>query len=210
MNAGPPRPLAFTTSSRFFSSATFFIEIIRIGSVRLNNHSGRPRHAFCVVIASRQASRASAPRARPDIRAAYDLSSRDGIRATGIDAIIDGANVARMTFYRHFDSKNDLMLAFLAEHEQRWTIDWLKAEVFGRHKDPKACLLVVFDLLGEWFRQRRFNAVPSPGRCLRSRRDRRCTAPPPDTCPAFAASSSISRRRPASRMRAPSQRPGTC
>jgi AcrR family transcriptional regulator len=94
------------------------------------------------------------------LRAAYDLFSRNGLRATGIDAIILSAGIARMTFYRHFNSKNDLVLAFLDEHEQRWTIGWLKKEVLQRHADPKARLLGVFDLFHEWFHQRRFSGCP--------------------------------------------------
>ena len=46
--------------------------------------------------------------------AAYDLFSRRGIRAVGIDTIVERAGVARMTLYRHFASKDALVLAFLA------------------------------------------------------------------------------------------------
>src|SRR5688500_11352199 len=51
--------------------------------------------------------------------AAYDLFSRSGVRAIGVDTITAEADVAKMTLYRNFASKNDLALAFLAMREQR-------------------------------------------------------------------------------------------
>eukprot|EP01031_Cornospumella_fuschlensis_P009142 gene9142-11228_t len=44
---------------------------------------------------------------------AHDLFYRDGIRATGIDRIIAESGVAKLTFYRHFPSKDELVKAFL-------------------------------------------------------------------------------------------------
>jgi AcrR family transcriptional regulator len=40
---------------------------------------------------------------------AYELFSRSGIRAVGVDTIIAQAGVAKMTLYRHFPSKHDLV-----------------------------------------------------------------------------------------------------
>jgi AcrR family transcriptional regulator len=84
--------------------------------------------------------------------AAYELFSRDGIRAVGIDAIIARAGVARMTLYRHFASKDDLVLAFLQRREELWTRDWLQAEVDRRATEPGQKLLAIFDVFDEWFR----------------------------------------------------------
>src|SRR5215212_3698030 len=55
------------------------------------------------------------------LEAAYELFSRRGIRAVGIDAIIRESGVARMTLYRHFKSKDELVLAYLELREARWT-----------------------------------------------------------------------------------------
>jgi AcrR family transcriptional regulator len=99
--------------------------------------------------------------AGPDARerileAAYELFSRHGVRAVGIDAIIRRSGVARMTLYRHFASKEALVLAFLERREQRWTQDWLQAEVQRRSDDPAQRLLAVFDVFDEWFRREDF------------------------------------------------------
>lgn len=111
-------------------------------------------------------SRTGKPRGRPALgrdrilSAAYDLFLKNGVRATGIDAIIVSADIARMTFYRNFESKDELVLAFLQEHERRWTEEWFKKESLRRHETPKDRLLGMFDLFHEWFQQRRFDGCP--------------------------------------------------
>jgi len=98
-----------------------------------------------------------APEARERILdAAYDLFSRNGIRAVGIDAIIEQSGVARMTLYRHFGSKDALVLAFLERREQRWTTDWLQREVRSRAEAPGDRMLAIFDVFDEWFQRRDF------------------------------------------------------
>ncbi|HLF12230.1 MAG TPA: helix-turn-helix domain-containing protein [Gammaproteobacteria bacterium] len=86
------------------------------------------------------------------LAAAYDLFARRGIRAVGIDAIIEQSGVARMTLYRHFASKDDLVLAFLERRETLWTTAWLQAEVEHRAQQPIDQLLAIFDVLSDWFR----------------------------------------------------------
>src|SRR5438093_8444833 len=66
------------------------------------------------------------------LMAAYELFSRQGVRAVGIDTIIARADVAKMTFYDHFPSKDELGLTFLERREQLWTDQWLDAEVTCR------------------------------------------------------------------------------
>ena len=85
------------------------------------------------------------------LETAYDLFSRHGIRAVGVDRIIAESEVAKMSLYRHFPSKDDLVLAFLAQREERWTKEWLKAEVERREETGAGRLLAIFDVFGEWF-----------------------------------------------------------
>ena len=106
---------------------------------------------------TRSSSTEPAPEARERIlEAAYDLFSREGIRAVGIDAIIEQSGVARMTLYRHFGSKDALVLAFLERREQRWTRDWLQQEVSRRAVAPRDRLLAIFDVFDEWFQRHDF------------------------------------------------------
>jgi AcrR family transcriptional regulator len=87
---------------------------------------------------------------------AYDLFSRHGIRAVGVDRIIATSGVAKMSLYRHFSSKDELVLAFLREREQRWTLEWLHAEVSRRGDDGASRMLAIFDVFDEWFRKQDF------------------------------------------------------
>ena len=82
---------------------------------------------------------------------AYDLFSRHGIRAVGVDRIVAESGVAKMSLYRHFPSKDDLVLPFLQEREQRWTKDWLQAEAERRGATAAERMLAIFDVFGEWF-----------------------------------------------------------
>jgi len=84
---------------------------------------------------------------------AYELFSRRGIRGVGVDQLIEQADVAKATFYRHFRSKDDLVLAFLNEREQLWTRDWVEAEARRRGATPEQQLLAIFDLFDEWFQR---------------------------------------------------------
>jgi AcrR family transcriptional regulator len=85
------------------------------------------------------------------LEAAYRLFSRHGIRAVGIDRIVAEAGVAKMSLYRHFRSKEELVLAFLELREQRFTREWLEVEIERRGGSPRDRLLAVFDLFDEWF-----------------------------------------------------------
>ena len=88
--------------------------------------------------------------------AAYELFSRAGVRATGVDTITAEADVAKMTLYRNFASKNDLALAFLALREERWTVGWVQAEVNSRASTPAGRLLAIFEIFSEWFAREDF------------------------------------------------------
>jgi AcrR family transcriptional regulator len=85
--------------------------------------------------------------------AAYELFSRRGVRAVGIEAIIERSGVARMTLYRHFRSKDELVLAFLERREEQWTRGWLQAGIEARATDPAERLLAIFDVFDAWFRR---------------------------------------------------------
>jgi AcrR family transcriptional regulator len=82
---------------------------------------------------------------------AYQLFSRRGVRAVGIEEVIGRATVAKATLYRHFPSKEELVIAFLEQREQVWTHGWVEAEARKRGATPEESLLAIFDLFDEWF-----------------------------------------------------------
>jgi AcrR family transcriptional regulator len=85
------------------------------------------------------------------LETAYELFSKHGTRAVGVDRIIAESGVAKMTLYRNFASKEDLILAFLERREERWTREWLQATVQRRAETPALRLLAIFDTFAEWF-----------------------------------------------------------
>jgi AcrR family transcriptional regulator len=90
------------------------------------------------------------------LESAYQLFSTRGIRAVGIDEVIERAAVAKATLYRHFPSKDELVLAFLRQREAVWTHGWVEAEVRKRASAPDEQLLAIFDLFDEWFHRADF------------------------------------------------------
>lgn len=85
------------------------------------------------------------------LETAKRLFYREGIRATGIDRILEEAGVARMTLYNHFAGKDELVAAALQARSDEFRV-WLGGEVERRAQDPAARLLAVFDVLGDWIR----------------------------------------------------------
>jgi AcrR family transcriptional regulator len=70
-----------------------------------------------------------------------------------VDTVIAEAGVAKMTLYRNYPSKNDLILDFLRLRETVWTHEWLESEAKRRGSTPEQQLLAVFDVFAEWFAQ---------------------------------------------------------
>ena len=88
----------------------------------------------------------------------YELFSRRGIRDVGVDELIEHAEIAKATLYRHFPSKDDLVLAFLERREELWTRGLVEAGAKSRGPTPKEQLLAIFDVFDEWFRSEDFEA----------------------------------------------------
>lgn len=100
------------------------------------------------------ASLAPVPARERILRAAYELFSRRGIRAVGTEEVIERAGVAKATLYRHFATKNDLVLAVLDRREQLWTYGLIEAQSRERGATPEEQLLAIFDVMHDWFRGR--------------------------------------------------------
>lgn len=85
------------------------------------------------------------------LHTAHRLFYRDGIRATGIDRVIAESGVTKVTFYRHFPSKNDLVCAYLEMRHTLW-MDWF-ADALRRHGAavPGKGLAALPPALAEWF-----------------------------------------------------------
>ena len=90
----------------------------------------------------------AAPRERI-LAAASELFTRQGVVATGVDSLIGSAGVAKATFYRHFPSKDDLIIAWLRDPRTRW-LDRIRIEAEERAGSPEEVVPAVFDVVAEW------------------------------------------------------------
>ncbi|HWV03074.1 TetR/AcrR family transcriptional regulator [Ralstonia sp.] len=85
---------------------------------------------------------------------AGELFSKHGFHPVGVDWIIDESGVARMTLYRHFAGKEDLIKEVL---EQRYTfVMGSIAEKLSPMHDVTSRLKGIFEWYGAWFRTPEF------------------------------------------------------
>ena len=77
---------------------------------------------------------------------AADLFYRKGIRAVGVEAIVKEAGVAKISLYRNFPSKNDLVVAYLEQRNEVFWRQW--DEDFAKYRDdPRAQLEAIMAYL---------------------------------------------------------------
>src|ERR1700674_4373728 len=91
-------------------------------------------------------------------RSAYELFSRYGVRAVGVNTLVARAGVAKMTLYKYYPSKDELALAFLRRREALWTRSWLQRGVERTAGTPARKLLAIFDIFDKWFHRSNFEA----------------------------------------------------
>ncbi len=84
------------------------------------------------------------------LEVASKLFYEKGIRGVGVDAIIDEAEVARMSFYRHFRSKEGLVVACITRRDEAIR-NWFGTQVRLLAPDPRDRPLAVFDALARRF-----------------------------------------------------------
>lgn len=77
---------------------------------------------------------------------AFDLFYREGIRAIGVEEIVTRAGVTKPSLYRAFESKDELIAAYLRDYNQRFC-QRFEAPSLDHPDDPKAQLLAYLDQL---------------------------------------------------------------
>jgi len=76
--------------------------------------------------------------------AARELFYRQGIRAVGVDSIAHEAGATKMSLYRAFEGKDELVAECLREsREEFWR--WWDATVAPHADDPRGALLALFE-----------------------------------------------------------------
>jgi AcrR family transcriptional regulator len=89
------------------------------------------------------------------VETAYTLFKRNGFHATGIDRLIAEADVAKMTMYRHFPSKDELIVEVLDYRARRFErqFDQLSQEI----ATPERKIARIFDWHEHWFQSPDFH-----------------------------------------------------
>jgi len=93
------------------------------------------------------------------LSAATHLFCKNGINATGIDAIIDEAGTAKTTLYKLFGSKTNLVHAVLESEGRQWR-EWFIGAIEQGGGDAETKLARIFPALKSWFSEERFYGCP--------------------------------------------------
>jgi AcrR family transcriptional regulator len=101
---------------------------------------------------------ATGPRERV-LGEAFILFYVQGIRAVGIDLLIAQSGIAKASFYRHFPSKNDLVVAYV-ERRSEALLTWLAGRIEERASTAPDRLLAIFDALGDLFDDPEYRGCP--------------------------------------------------
>ena len=118
-------------------------------------------HPVSIVGGVVRASRSQVPEpARERILGAASRLFHDvGILATGVDSLIEAAGVAKATFYRHFPSKDDLVVAWLRDPRTRW-LDRVAAQAEAHGAAGQKLIPLFFEALAEWLETEGYRGCP--------------------------------------------------
>jgi AcrR family transcriptional regulator len=94
-------------------------------------------------------ARDSRPARERILDTAAELFYRDGYGAVGVDTIIEHAGVAKMTLYRNFASKDELIVAYLERANERFW-DWFDGALADAPEDPREKLVGLFDAVAKF------------------------------------------------------------
>jgi AcrR family transcriptional regulator len=92
------------------------------------------------------------------LHVATDLFQTRGINSTGVDTIVAVAGTTKMTLYKYFKSKEDLILEVLQQGHQEFQ-SWLKDNLNKSSKQPAEKLQKLFDFVEEWITSPEFRGM---------------------------------------------------
>ncbi len=93
------------------------------------------------------------------LQTASGLFYSQGIKATGVDTIVKAAGTTKMSLYKYFPSKDDLILAHLQKSGAEMRVLIMNA-IDSRATQPKQKLLAVFDIFEELLITPEFRGCP--------------------------------------------------
>ena len=93
------------------------------------------------------------------IDVAIDLFNKHGYHATGVDRIMEATGISKATLYRHFNTKDDLIVAALAKIDEA-AREEMRTFVENASADPRERLLATFGQLEIWLEDQSFAGCP--------------------------------------------------
>ena len=87
---------------------------------------------------------------------ASHLFQTQGINSTGVDTIVAAAGTTKMTLYKYFRSKENLILEVLEQGHQDFQT-WLSDKLISKHPSEK--LQQLFDFIEEWVTSPNFQGM---------------------------------------------------
>jgi AcrR family transcriptional regulator len=87
------------------------------------------------------------------VAAAVELFYRHGFGAIGVDRVIEEAGVTKTTFYKHFEGKDDLMIAAVQRRDEWESQAWQRAIRQLAGDDPAQQMLAMLDIMDVWFNE---------------------------------------------------------
>ena len=86
------------------------------------------------------------------VKTAVQMFYQNGYHATGIEKILNASGVSKPTLYRHFRSKDELIIAALRSWDEE-SRGWLRGEMDKRADTPRGKVLALFEALADWFEE---------------------------------------------------------
>lgn len=84
------------------------------------------------------------------VQKALKVFYRNGFHATGMDMLAVETGISKTSIYKHFRTKDDLILAVLRLRDENFR-NWLYRRMEELAETPKQQLIAMFDALEEWF-----------------------------------------------------------
>jgi len=89
------------------------------------------------------------------VQKALEIFYQNGFHATGMDLIAAETGVSKTSIYKHFRTKDDLILAVLRLRDEKFR-NWLIRRMEELGQTPKKQLIAMFDALSEWYDEPKF------------------------------------------------------
>ncbi len=89
------------------------------------------------------------------VQRALQVFYQGGFHAVGMDRLAKETGVSKTAIYKHFRTKDDLILATLRLRDDNFR-NWMIRGIEEEAETPEARLYAIFDVLGKWFAEPQF------------------------------------------------------